>query len=90
MPRSPDMDVHSTETGVTHAISFRRPELRHVLSIMSVPPQADVVAQIHRLQGLGYQIVDVSPPLAGYPYAPFSELRMVRKTAVSSSGERQR
>jgi hypothetical protein len=54
------------EICVTHTISFRRPELRYVLSKMSVPPEADVVAQIQRLQDLGYQIVDVTPPLDGY------------------------
>jgi hypothetical protein len=75
---------------VTYTISFRRPELRHVLSAMSVPPEADVVIQVHRLQGLGYQIVDVSPQIEGYPHAPAAELRMVRKAAASSSGERQR
>ena len=84
------MDVRSTATGVTHTISFRRPELRHVLSAMSVPPGTDVAAQIHRLQGLGYQIVDVSPPLEGNSYAPTAELRMVRKAATSSPGDRLR
>ncbi len=84
------MDVHSTETRVAHTISFRRPELRHVLSIMSVPPQADVAVQIHRLQSLGYQIVDVSPQLEGYPYAQSPELRLVRKAANASPGEPQR
>lgn len=49
-----------------HIISFRRPELRHVLSKMTVPPEADVAAQIRRLQDLGYQIVDVTPPGDGY------------------------
>lgn len=48
---------------MTHIISFRRPELRYVLSKMSVPPEADVAAQVHHLQELGYQIVDVTPPL---------------------------
>jgi len=85
-----DMDVQSTETRVTHTISFRRPELRHVLSTMSVPPEADVAAQIHRLQGLGYQIVEVSPQLEGYPYVPTPELRMVRKASTSSPDEAQR
>jgi hypothetical protein len=84
------MDVHSPETRVTHTISFRRPELRHVLSAMSVPPEADVAAQIHRLQSLGYQIVDVSPPLKGNSYSSTAELRMVRKAATSSPGERLR
>jgi hypothetical protein len=51
---------------VSHTISFRRPELRHVLSTIFVPPGADVEAQIRRLQDLGYQIVDVAPPLDGY------------------------
>ena len=53
-------------------ISFRRPELRHVLSTMSVPADTDVAAQIHRLEGLGYKIVEVSPPLdpCGPPQNP--------------------
>jgi hypothetical protein len=55
---------------VTHTISFRRPELIHVLSKMSVPPQADVGAQIRRLRNLGYQIVDVRPPLIIYGPGP--------------------
>jgi hypothetical protein len=50
---------------VAHTISFRRPELRHVLSTMFVPPEADVMAQIRHLQDLGYQIIDVTPPLDG-------------------------
>jgi hypothetical protein len=51
---------------VTHTISFRRPELFYVLSKMVVPPGADVVAQIHHLEDLGYKIVEVSPPLGDY------------------------
>jgi hypothetical protein len=54
------------ETIVNHTISFRRPELRYVLSKMSVPPEADVAVQIRRLEDLGYKIVDVSPPLECY------------------------
>jgi hypothetical protein len=51
---------------VSHTISFRRPELRHVLSTIFVPSGTDVEVQIRRLQDLGYQIVDVAPPLDGY------------------------
>jgi hypothetical protein len=51
---------------VTHTISFRRPELRHVLSRMSVPPGEDVAAQVRRLEDLGYKVENVSPPLTGY------------------------
>ena len=51
---------------MTHTISFRRPELFYVLSKMTVPPNADVMAQVHHLEELGYTIVDVSPPLNGY------------------------
>ena len=54
------------EIAVTHTISFRRPELRHVLSKMSVPPGEDVAAQVRRLEDLGYRVEDVSPPLTGY------------------------
>ena len=52
---------------MTHTISFRRPELYYVLSKMTVPPGADVVAHIHRLEDLGYTIVEVAPPL-GLPH----------------------
>jgi hypothetical protein len=40
---------------------------------MTVPPGADVVAQIHHLEDLGYKIVEVSPPLGNYgpPQKPF-------------------
>ena len=51
---------------MSHTISFRRPELFYVLSKMTVPPGADVVAQIHHLEDLGYKIVEVSPPLGDY------------------------
>jgi len=54
------------EITVTHTISFRRPELRHVLSKMSVPPGEDVAAQIRHLEDLGYKVENVSPPLTGY------------------------
>ena len=54
------------ETLVTHTISFRRPELRHVLAKMSVPPSEDVAAQVRHLEDLGYKVEDVSPPLTGY------------------------
>jgi hypothetical protein len=56
----------SWRSTVTHTISFRRPELRHVLSKMSVPPGEDVVAQIRHLEDLGYKVENVSPPLTGY------------------------
>lgn len=51
---------------MNHTISFRRPELRYVLSTMSVPSETDVAAQIRRLEDLGYDIVEVSPPLERY------------------------
>jgi hypothetical protein len=51
---------------VNHTISFRRPDLRYVLSTIFVPSGTDVTVQIRRLQDLGYQIVDVMPPLEGY------------------------
>lgn len=51
---------------MTHTISFRRPELHHVLAKMSVPPSEDVAAQVRRLEDLGYKVEDVSPPLTGY------------------------
>ncbi len=57
---------------MNHTISFRRPEQRHVLSTMSVPPDTDVAAQIRRLEDLGYKIVEISPPLdpCGPPQNP--------------------
>jgi hypothetical protein len=33
---------------------------------MFVPPEANAAAQIRHLEGLGYTIVDVTPPLGGY------------------------
>lgn len=51
---------------MNHTISFRRPELRHVLSKMSVPPAADVAEHVRHLESLGYKIIDVSPPLERY------------------------
>ena len=70
-PRSPprffDRGFHlSLELFVTHTIRFRRPELPYGVSRMFVPPEADAAAQIRHLEGLGYTIVDVSPPLGGY------------------------
>lgn len=73
---------------MNYIISFRRPELRHVLSKMVVPPEADVAVHIRRLQDLGYQIVEVSPPLEGDAHA--TELSVVRKTASPAPGELQR
>lgn len=59
---------------MNHTISFRRPELRHVLSKMSVPSDTDVAAQIRRLEDLGYIIVEVSPPIdpCGPPHKPLT------------------
>ena len=51
---------------MTHTISFRRPELPHVLSRMSVPPASNVALHVRRLEGLGYKIIQVSPPLTGF------------------------
>ncbi len=48
---------------MSHTISFRRPEHFYVLCKMVVPPEGNVRAQIHRLEDLGYKIVEVSPPL---------------------------
>lgn len=57
---------------MTHVISFRRPELAHSLARMTVPSQEDPLIHIHRLENLGYKIVDISPPLApcGPPQRP--------------------
>jgi hypothetical protein len=72
------------ELFVTHIISFRRPEQPYVLSRMSVPPGSDAEAQVHRLEDLGYKVVDVSPPLSGYgpPQNPHP-----RTPALHASGE---
>lgn len=51
---------------MNHTISFRRPELRHELTKMSVPRDTDAATQIRRLKNLGNKIVDVSPPLERY------------------------
>ena len=51
------------EVSMNSTISFRRPEQLHVLSKLSVPPEADLASYVRRLQDLGYKIVDVSPPL---------------------------
>ncbi|GAA0541280.1 hypothetical protein FHS83_000118 [Rhizomicrobium palustre] len=48
---------------MSYTITFRRPELWHVLTTMTVPSQADTLAQIHRLEDLGYKIITVIPPL---------------------------
>ena len=48
-----------------HTIRFRRPQHRHVLATMFVPPEADVMARIRHLQSLGYHIIDVTPPITG-------------------------
>lgn len=72
------------EIAVTHTISFRRPELFHVLSKMVVPPGSDVVAQVHHLEDLGYKIIEISPPLGDYgppqkPLARTPQLFAVRE-----------
>ena len=69
---------------MTHIISFRRPEQPYVLSRMSVPPGSDAEAQVHRLEDLGYKVVDVSPPLSGYgpPQKPHP-----RTPALHAAGE---
>jgi len=57
-------------------ISFRRPEQLHVLSKLSVPPEADLASYVRRLQGLGYRIVEILPPLeiCGSPQASGQEV----------------
>lgn len=52
-----------------HTIRFLRPELPYGVSRMFVPPEANAAAQIRHLEGLGYTIVDVSPPLGGYAFS---------------------
>ncbi len=81
------------ELTVNHIISFRRPELRYVLSKMSVPPEADAAMQVRRLEDLGYTIVDVSPPLECYgpPQNPqLFQLFAIGQMAPSSPGNAQR
>ena len=62
------MAVPRKDSPVKHVISFRRPDQKHVLTKMTIPPQEDPAAYVHRLENLGYKIVDVSPPLP--PYGP--------------------
>lgn len=78
---------------MNHTISFRRPELRHVLSKMSVPPEADVAAHIRRLEDLGYMIVGVSPALESYgpPQNPqLFQLFTIGQATSSSPSNAQR
>ncbi len=79
------------EFPVNHTISFRRPEQRHVLSKLSVPPNEDVAAYVRRLEDLGYKIVDVFPPLDpppdSHPRTPdmsvVGEVETVRQSDVN-------
>lgn len=69
-----------------HVISFRRPELRHVLATMTVPPEGDVPAQIRHLESLGYTIVAVSPPLEVYgPPQPSRKPELIAVSEPSTS-----
>lgn len=62
----------SVEVFMHSTISFRRPQQNHVLSKLSVPPEADLASYVRRLQDLGYKIVEVFPPLeqSGPPQKP--------------------
>jgi hypothetical protein len=51
---------------VNHIIRFQRPESPSKFSDMSVSGEAPATTQIRHLEGLGYTIVDVSPPLPGW------------------------
>jgi hypothetical protein len=51
---------------MSHTIRFRRPEQPYGTSKMCVPPEADASAHIRNLVRLGYTILEVSPPIAGY------------------------
>jgi hypothetical protein len=73
------------EITVNHTISFRRPELHHVLSTMSVPHGADVAAQVRHLEDLGYKIVEVSPPLDGYGPPQNPHMRAPQMFAVGQA-----
>jgi hypothetical protein len=63
-----DFAVSGKDFPVKHVISFRRPGQKYVLTKMTIPPQEDPEAYVHRLENLGYTIVDVLPPLP--PYGP--------------------
>ncbi len=68
-PRSRTEGFAFSEVSVKHTIRFRRPELPYGVSRMFVPPEVDAATQIRHLVRLGYTIVEVSPPLAGYDLA---------------------
>ena len=47
-----------------HAIFYRRPETPWSLSRMTARGAAQAAQQVERLIALGYQVKDVTPPLA--------------------------
>jgi len=48
---------------MSRIISFLRPEHQNTVCKLSVPPGEDIAAHVRRLENLGYQIIDVSPPI---------------------------
>ena len=49
---------------VAHTIHFRRPETPYSLAKMTTWNEQEAATQIQRLKALGYEIVEVIPPLA--------------------------
>lgn len=52
-------------TILTHTIRFRRPETPYSVSKMTAPNEREAMTQMHRLEALGYSIIDVIPPITG-------------------------
>lgn len=49
-----------------HVISFRRPGQIRTSTKLTIPPAEDPASYVRRLEGLGYTIVDITPPLPTY------------------------
>ncbi len=57
---------------MAHTIRFRRPETKYSISRMFVSDEQSTKSQIRLLEGLGYTIIDILPPLDGQNTLPFS------------------
>jgi hypothetical protein len=49
---------------VNHTIRYQSPEKPSSISNLFAIDEASALAKLHHLEGLGYTIVEVSPPLA--------------------------
>jgi hypothetical protein len=59
---------------VQHVISFRRPGQTRTCNKLTIPPLEDPAAYVRRLEGLGYTIIDITPPLPPYDPPPRSDV----------------